>query len=66
MGYQQKPKAEADDVDYSGYQQKPNLIIVLLYIERILSFLLRHKMYVLKVCTNSFFSSGSLSLVSFT
>ena len=40
---------------------KPNLIIVLLYIERILSFLLRHKMYVLKVCANSFFSSGSLS-----
>ena len=38
MGYQPKPKAEADnpcrDLNYSGYQQKPNLIIVLLYTER--------------------------------
>ena len=42
--------------------QKPNPTIVLLYIERILSFSLRHKMHVFKVCSNSFFiSSGSLS-----
>ena len=32
------------DLDYSG-SQKANLIIVLLYIERILSFSLRHKMF---------------------
>ena len=47
--------------------QKPHPIIVLLYIERILSFSLRHKMHVFKVCSNSFFiSSGSLSFFSFT
>ena len=38
MGYQPKPKADADnpyrDLDYSGYHKKPNLIIVLLYNER--------------------------------
>ena len=33
------------DLDYSGYHKKPNLIIVLLYNERILSFSLRHKMF---------------------
>ena len=47
--------------------QKPHPIIVLLYIERILSFSLRHKMHVFKVCSNSpFISSGSLSFFSFT
>ena len=37
---------------------------VLLYIEQILSFPLRHKMF-FKACTNSFFSSGSLSFFLF-
>ena len=36
------------------------LIILDINIERILSFSLRHKMYVFKVYVNSFFSSGSL------
>ena len=37
-GYQPKPKVEAQNpyqhIDYSGYQKRPNLIVVLLYSER--------------------------------
>ena len=58
-GYQPKPKAEADNPyrDLSRLlwrSQKPNLIIVLLHIERILSFSLRHKMFSKFVPTLSF------------
>ena len=58
-GYQPKPKAEADNPyrDLSRLlwrSQKPNLIIVLLHIERILSFSLRHKMFSKFVPTVSF------------
>ena len=48
-GCQPKPKAEADKPLLRPWSfwisQKPDLIIVLLYIERILSFSLRHEMF---------------------